>query len=73
MLNASVYEVYEDLYKASATLHRPCLHFVHKRDFGDRVYFEQRLHLAYNNVTIKVRLIYSLSGISYQIIWAIIY
>jgi len=48
MLTATVYEVYEDLYKAPATLHRPCLRFVHKRDFGDRVYFE-RLHLAYNN------------------------
>ena len=46
MLTVTVYEVYEDLYKASAILHRPCLHFVHKRDFGDRVYFEQRLHLA---------------------------
>jgi len=49
MLTATAHEVYEDLSKASAILQRPCLHFVHKRGFADRVSFEQRLHLAYNN------------------------
>jgi hypothetical protein len=65
MLTATVYEVYEDLCKASATLHRPCLHFVHKRHFGDTVNFEQRLHLAYNNChnQSEVHIFYLTSGL----------